>query len=177
MDARYDRKVESFPGRRKICHAGKTLCTLRTTSHLLSPLTERRSSGELTPSFFPPWSPNVFGKRVKERVAEATREWSVKNANRVKRSAAIFLATYVTGVETTGERKSGGRRAQNRRENGRQRISVGIAMTRLRSFGLANSRANSFGRRRCLLVDAVPASETTRNVAEKKIRWNLGRTT
>ena len=27
----------------------------------------------------------------------------MKNANRVKRSAAIFLATYVTGVETTGE--------------------------------------------------------------------------
>ena len=75
----------------------------------------------------------------------------MKNANRVKRSAAIFLATYVTGVETTGERKSGGRRAQNRRENGRRRISIEHRDHGVVSLGLANSRANSFGRRRCLI--------------------------
>lgn len=47
----------------------------------------------------------------------------MKNANRVKRSAAIFLATYVTGVETSRERSRYGKRAQSGRKKSRLRIS------------------------------------------------------
>lgn len=113
---------EFFDRRRKICHAG-WLDTPRTSTHLLSPLIERGTNGGVSLR-------NVFGnrgERERMRAREATRESSVKNANRVKRSAAIFLATYVTGVETTRAARTRKERAEARRRKSRSRISGGIA--------------------------------------------------